>query len=128
MGRRRGAGEGSIFRRSDGRWVASISLPPVGGKRQRRTVYGTTYEEARDTAREVRKLMDAGITPSAGVRLDHYLERWLTETVPRQVAAKTAHEYRRFVRPIARHTTARASDHRRLQRHLGCDAPTRTQP
>lgn len=98
MSKRRGPGEGSIFQRGDGRWVASIPLPSVGGKRQRRTVYGATYEEARDKAREVRKLIDSGVTPSAGLRVDNYLERWLSETVPGQVATKTAHEYRRVVR------------------------------
>jgi integrase len=98
MSKRRGPGEGSIFQRGDGRWVASLSLPSVGGKRQRRTVYGATYEEVRDKARDVRKLLDLGVTPSAGLRVDQFLERWLNDTVPGQVSAKTAHEYRRVVR------------------------------
>ena len=42
IGTRRGNNEGSIYRRGDGRWAASVSLP--GGKRK--SVYGKTREEA----------------------------------------------------------------------------------
>ena len=51
-GRRRGHGEGSIYRRSDGRWVAVLDLGWRGGKRSRKYFYGRTREQvARKLAR-----------------------------------------------------------------------------
>lgn len=42
---RRSHGEGSVYRRSDGRWVAAIDLGWIDGKRRRKTVYGATERE-----------------------------------------------------------------------------------
>ena len=51
-GRRRGHGEGSIYRRSDGRWVAVLDLGWRDGKRTRKYFYGRTREQvARKLAR-----------------------------------------------------------------------------
>ena len=41
MGNRRGNGEGSIYKRADGRWAAALTLE--GGKR--RTLYGKTRQQ-----------------------------------------------------------------------------------
>jgi len=43
--RRRGHGEGSIYRRPDGRWAATIDLGWQGGKRRRKFLYGKTRAE-----------------------------------------------------------------------------------
>jgi hypothetical protein len=48
MTRRRNAGEGSIFQRSDGRWCAQLDLGWEGGKRRRKYVYGATAQEVQD--------------------------------------------------------------------------------
>lgn len=40
MTKKRGNGEGSIFKRKDGRWAAAVDLGWLGGKRRRKTVYG----------------------------------------------------------------------------------------
>jgi integrase len=45
-GRRRGQGEGSIYRRSDGRWVAVLDLGWRDGKRTRKYFYGRTRSQA----------------------------------------------------------------------------------
>jgi integrase len=43
---RRGAGEGSIYRRKDGRWPGDVQLGvDEHGKRLRQTVYGATQAE-----------------------------------------------------------------------------------
>jgi len=44
--RRRGHGEGSIYRRADGRWVAVLDLGGVDEKRCRKSLYGKTRREA----------------------------------------------------------------------------------
>jgi integrase len=43
--RRRGHGEGSIYRRSDGRWAAMVDLGWHAGKRRRKFLYGRTRAE-----------------------------------------------------------------------------------
>ena len=45
MNKRRAHGEGSIYRRPDGRWVGMLNLGIVAGKRKRRAYYGQTQEE-----------------------------------------------------------------------------------
>ena len=42
MSKKRGNNEGSIYKRQDGRWAATVSLGYEGGKRKRKTVYGKT--------------------------------------------------------------------------------------
>ncbi len=42
---RRGHGEGSIYRRPDGRWTATIDLGWQGGRRRRKFLYGKTRAE-----------------------------------------------------------------------------------
>ncbi|HEY6751644.1 MAG TPA: N-terminal phage integrase SAM-like domain-containing protein, partial [Rubrobacteraceae bacterium] len=71
--RRRGRGEGSIYRRKDGRWVGQYE---VGGKR--RYVYGKTRKEV---ASKVTKAVADGneglIFDSDQLTLGQYLDRWL---------------------------------------------------
>jgi integrase len=72
-GRRRGRGEGSIYRRKDGRWVGQYE---VGGKR--RYVYGKTR---RDVAAQLAKAITDGneglIFDSEHLTVSQYLDRWL---------------------------------------------------
>jgi integrase len=44
MSKRRGHGEGSVYQRKDGRWVASMSLEG----RKRKDFYGETKKEVLD--------------------------------------------------------------------------------
>lgn len=55
--RRRANGEGSIFQRQDGRWVARITVGyDEKGKRRRRDIYGWTKEEVFEKARKARNV------------------------------------------------------------------------
>lgn len=47
MPKRRGHGEGTIYRRQDGRWCAQLTVgyDPATGNPKRRTVYGRTRLE-----------------------------------------------------------------------------------
>jgi len=73
---RRGRGEGSISQRSDGLWVASISLGVHGKKRTRRVAYGHTKAEAIAKLHDLQLL--AGQLPDAGnITLETWLTRWL---------------------------------------------------
>ena len=55
-GRRRGRGEGSIYRRKDGRWVGQYE---VNGKR--RYVYGRTRKEVAEKLNRAIAERDAGL-------------------------------------------------------------------
>lgn len=59
--KRRGSGEGSIYQRaSDGRWVTSVELGHIGGKRRRRAVYGRTRKEVAEKLKVLHSEQEAG--------------------------------------------------------------------
>ena len=77
-GKRKHNGEGSVWRRSDGRWSGAAYVPLPGGRIERRYVYGRTEEE---TWAKVRRMLDnatRGIpTTPAGLTVHAYLTEWL---------------------------------------------------
>ena len=86
----RSPGEGSINRRKDGRWQASLQ---VAGRR--RTVYGRTRKEA---ARRLdalkREVASSGALSDPGRRtVNDLLDAWL-ETVAPTLRPRTIHDYR----------------------------------
>lgn len=71
--RKRGRGEGSIYRRKDGRWVAQYE---VGGKRG--YIYGKTRKEVATKLTKAMAESDAGmIFDALSLRVGDYLDRWL---------------------------------------------------
>ena len=58
---KRAHGEGSIYRRKDGKWCASIRFEDAStGERSRATFYGRTKTEARDKLKAAVKRLDDG--------------------------------------------------------------------
>lgn len=57
---RRGRGEGSIYRRDDGTWVAVIHLGWHDGKRRRKYLYARTRAEVRDKYRKAQRALEEG--------------------------------------------------------------------
>jgi integrase len=98
--KRRGRGEGAIFRRGDGTWVATLSLGYDGnGKRKRRTVYGANKAEVQEKLRELHNASAAGTVLDVGqVTLAQYLARWLENTARTKVSPTTYHRYEEHVR------------------------------
>ncbi len=78
MARRRGAGEGSLYRQGD-RWVGQITYY-AEGRRKRRAVYGRTQAEARAKLEEVKRQLagDTFAEPSR-MTLVQFLQLWMTE-------------------------------------------------
>jgi integrase len=63
---RRGHGEGSIRKRADGRWEATIDLGFDDGKRKRLSVYARTRREVVDKLDELRgQRSQGGVTRPA---------------------------------------------------------------
>lgn len=80
--RRRGHGEGSIYKRKDGRWAAEVDLGRHDGKRQRKTVYGRTRREVAEKLAPLLKAQQDGLaTPNERRRFGEFMEWWLAEEV-----------------------------------------------
>lgn len=96
---RRGRGEGSIYKRTDGRWAAAVDLGWVKGKRQRKVVYGKTRSEVatkllalHNAAREGHLVLDERCT------LGEFLNQWLHDAVKPNVRPRTLESYETVVR------------------------------
>lgn len=106
---KRANGEGTIFKRNDGRWSGDVSMGrDKSGKRRRVTVYGQTQSEVRekvDLLKQQAKLNRKAIVDKDS--LAAYLDRWLEDDVKALKAAKTYEEYesavRLYVRPHIGH-------------------------
>jgi integrase len=113
-GRRRGRGEGSVFKRPDGRWCIRVRLP--GG--QRRDFYGKTQAEARaNLAAALRTLEEAGRLPSHRETVGRYLADWIT-TVKPSIRVQTWMHYEQYLRLHAVPRLGRLSLARLDRRHL----------
>lgn len=84
-------GEGSVFQRSDGRWVAQLS---IGGREDRRYVkrIRATRRQALSALDQLRQEHLSGVDPSKQ-SLGSYLRSWLDETVVGKVSPNTSRGY-----------------------------------
>lgn len=90
-GKRRGRGEGSIYQRKDGRWVAEITLED--GKRK--PLYGKTQAEALEKLRQAQYEQRQGILATGPKqKLSDHLTYWLEQVKKRRVRASTYMRYR----------------------------------
>ena len=75
---KRANGEGSIFRRADGRWCGSVSYTDERGEKRRRDVYGRTQAEARAKLRAVRERVDQGAPArDSSIMLEAFVPHWI---------------------------------------------------
>src|SRR4051794_33187694 len=75
---KRANGEGGIYQRADGKWVAAITVSKPGMPRKRVTAVRKTQSEALVARKELEARKDSGVksigrTPPTGA----YLTRWL---------------------------------------------------
>lgn len=75
---KRANGEGSVFKRADGKWSAEVSYRDELGALKRRTVYGRTQTEARAKQRALRAAVQNGtpVKPKP-VTLAGWIETWI---------------------------------------------------
>ena len=94
---RRGFGDGSIYPRSDGRWVSYLRLPD--GRKKFFT--GPTRDAVKDRLDEAKRQADFGhLVMGRDKPVAQYLERWLAEAVFHSVRPKTYENYDLCVRRI----------------------------
>jgi len=76
MGKHRGKGEGSIYRRQDGRWAADITIEG----RRRKTLYGRTREEVHEKLLAAQnEKRQGGLRSGPKQTVKDYLNYWLEE-------------------------------------------------
>lgn len=92
----RPAGDGSIYqRRSDGRWVAAITVLGHGQK----YLYARTKEEARQKLREALRKQEQGLPVTVKRQtVAQYLDQWLEDAVRPSVRPRTYASYAQMVR------------------------------
>jgi integrase len=77
MAKRRGHGEGSIYQRKDGRWVAVITIDETG---KRKTFYGKTRGEVQEKLKTALAEQQRGmLVTSRDQKLGDYMLEWLEE-------------------------------------------------
>ena len=97
--RRRGQGEGSIYRRADGLWAGAVNLGWEAGKRRRKVVYGRTMAEARVRLRSVQAQVQSGLPiPDDQLTVGDLLGRWIDSVLPGTVATNTMVNYATIAR------------------------------
>ncbi len=99
MAKNRGANEGSIYKRKDGRWVAVVNLGWRNGKRYRKNVYAHTRAGVQDRLNEALRNHQLGI-PFAPERLtvEQFLKGWLEDHVKPGTRPRTYESYEGAVR------------------------------
>jgi integrase len=96
---KRGNQEGSIHKRSDGRWVGVLHLGYIDGKRQRKYIYGKTQRDVQAQLTAARAAQQQGQRPTSGrLTVAQYLSRWLTDSVQPSVRPRTYASYAQLVR------------------------------
>ena len=103
MGKRRAHGEGSVYKRSDGRWAGAV---PIGytseGRLRRKTVYGKTQAEALAKLEEVKRQIHSGAFNDSRIKVAEYLDQWLEHKM-RSVKPSTHAKYQYCVEHVKRH-------------------------
>lgn len=97
---RRGHGEGTIYKRTDGRWEGAISLDG----RQRKRFYGKTRKEVQEQLTNVLKARQEGLLATGPTQtVAQYLAQWLEDTVKHSVRPRTREAYDLNVRRLVPH-------------------------
>ena len=98
MTTRRGRGEGSISKRTDGRWMAQADLGWQNGKRCRKAVYGHSKREVQEKLRELLHRKERGLSPvPERETVGTFLRRWL-DVKRSNVRSRTYARYEQIVR------------------------------
>ena len=100
-------GEGSIYRRNDGRWAGALVVGITeNGKARRRSVYGRSRREvAEKLARLQVDRLDGVLSDPTKLKLGEYLNHWLDNISRPRTRASTHAEYGRLVGHINKHAS-----------------------
>src|SRR5215203_663873 len=95
----RANGEGSIYRRSDGRWTAACDVLRPDGSRVRRFVYGKTRKDVADQLAVLIAKTKAGLPLAVeSWTVERFAEHWLKHVVGPRLRSSTLSSYRETLR------------------------------
>ena len=98
MAKKRGNGEGSIYRRANGTWAAQYTIWTAEG-RKRCSVSGKTRTEVSRKLTEAMANRDSGLVYNAGkLTAGEYLDKWLADSVKGTVKETTYANYSYIIR------------------------------
>jgi len=98
--RRRGAGEGSIYRYRNG-WAGAATVgADEHGRQRRRVVYGQTRAEVLAKLDEARALAARGAADAGSLKVGDYLKGWLRDVAGPRVRAGTLDVYEHALKPV----------------------------
>lgn len=100
MAKRRGRGEGSVFRRRDGLWAGSLTVGYTEtGRRRRRAVYGKTKGEVlAKLARLQHQALTGTLSDPQRLTVAAFLARWLEDAARPAIQASTHRRYGEIIR------------------------------
>lgn len=96
---RRANGEGTVYKRQDGRWEGAAFVLTSAGVGERRRVYGRTREEAHRAVTKLVRQSHQGLPVAATSQsVEQYLTYWINEVARHRVRPLTFRTYEMFVR------------------------------
>lgn len=97
---KRANGEGTVYKRKDGRWEGAVTLE--GGKRKR--VYGDTRREAQEQLTALLREQQQGrLVAEPSQTVSHYLNHWLEDQMSLKLRPSTYESYALNVRRLTPH-------------------------
>jgi len=103
-------GQGTIYRRKDGRWEGQIYLPTIGGIRKRFSFYGPTQAAVHSQlVAHQAKVQRGQLLPDRSWLLADYLDYWLANVVRINRRPKTYESYEAAVRLYLKPNLGRTS-------------------
>ena len=100
MASKRGNGEGSIFKRNDGKWCGAVTTGrDAEGKLKRQFYYGNTRQEVSDKIIKIQNELNTGtyIEPSK-VKVGEWLDIWMKEYMKSKLRPTTFASYESLIR------------------------------
>jgi integrase len=98
MSKKRGNGEGSITRYTDGRWCARYTIQTAKGPK-RKALYRTTRQEVAEKLAKALSDRAGGLIFDGGtITVGDYLDRWLADSVRDTVRQRSWERYEQIVR------------------------------
>ena len=99
MAKKRANNEGSITKRSDGRYMGQISLTdPITGKRKRKTLYGKSQKEVLEKINMLKYQLQTGVyTGESDITVGKWMITWLKEYKQNSLKKGTYTNYNTYI-------------------------------
>src|SRR5436305_1891023 len=96
-------GEGTIYKRKDGRYEAAVWVTSTDGTRRRLRMYGRTRSDVHERLLRAQQQEQQGIpTPNRAWTVNAYLDYWLEQIVKPNLRPTTYKRYETIIRTYLR--------------------------